>query len=78
MEKLLSPFFVYCMNAKCKVSIYNQLEELQLPFTIDNLISTHRCPCCNNAMVSAMDIEIKQMVAEANYPREIKPSFHNN
>ena len=78
MENLMSSFYVYCMNAKCKISIYNQLEELQLPFTIDNLVATHNCPCCNKAMVSAMDVEIKQIVAEANLPKVPKFSFHNN
>ena len=69
---------MYCMNAKCKISIYNELEELQLPFTIDNLVATHYCPCCNKPLVSAMDVEIKQMVAEANYPKVPKHSYHNN
>jgi hypothetical protein len=69
------------MNSKCKVSIYNSIEEIQIPFTLDNLVETHLCACCNQPLVSSMDIEIKQMVAEVYTPKKIKikkTSFFDN
>jgi len=80
MKTQNSFYYLYCMNSKCKVSIYNSIEEIQLPFTLDNLVETHQCPCCNGTLVSSMDIEIKQMMSEVYSPKvaKVRNSYLNN
>ena len=78
MKNQNSFYYLYCMNSKCKVSIYNSIEEIQVPFTLDSLVENHRCTCCNGPLVSSMDIEIKQMMTEVYSPKRAKASYLNN
>jgi len=49
----------------CQSSIYHNIKENEVSFTETNLLKTHPCACCNQILVSAMDMEIEQVVAEA-------------
>ena len=59
----LTFFNVYCLNMQCKLSIYHNGLVINLPFTAGNLVSDHVCSCCNESLVSAMDMEIKHVLA---------------
>jgi hypothetical protein len=62
----LHPYYnLYCINLHCDISIYNKIMGLEVPFTEQNLLDTHSCICCEQPMVSAMEIEIEQVVAGA-------------
>jgi hypothetical protein len=64
MNQPNSHYYLYCMNIKCKTSIYHSTEELQLSFTLENLVATNICRCCKQPLVSAIDIEIKHVMSE--------------
>jgi hypothetical protein len=59
----LTFFHLYCLNIKCKLSIYHHGVIIKTPFTVDNLVSDHLCSCCKSPMSSAMDMEIKHLLA---------------
>ena len=73
-----SPYFynLYCLDMNCKQSIYLNSVETSAVFNAENLVATHFCACCGQPLSSAMDIEIKQMTAEAGI-KSIKP-YHNS
>jgi hypothetical protein len=75
MNQPNSHYYLYCMNIQCKVSIYHHTSELQLPFTAENLGATHICKCCDQPLVSAMDIEIKKVMSEIR-PQKINKVNH--
>lgn len=78
MKKTISLYYLYCMNAKCQVSIYHRMLEVRLPFTAENLVSTHLCAFCNKPLVSSIDMEIKYIVAEATTRANPKVNYLNN
>ncbi|HEY4197774.1 MAG TPA: hypothetical protein VGM63_19675 [Mucilaginibacter sp.] len=65
MEDTCPYYNLYCINIQCGISIYNHINENEILFTESNLVAAHRCPCCKQQLVSAMDMEIEQVVAEA-------------
>jgi len=69
MKSSFSLYYLYCRNIRCKVSLYHLNLEVSMPLNADNLVATHLCACCNTPLVSALDIEIKHMVLQANYPK---------
>lgn len=57
------PFFhLYCVNNKCSVSIYNHSGDFEMPLTAENLVEVHFCSCCQKQLISAIDIEIEELV----------------
>ncbi len=60
-------FYLYCLNTNCRISIYHHPIEIERALNVENLVSAHSCPCCSQALVSSMDIEIKGMIAETSY-----------
>jgi hypothetical protein len=56
---------LYCLNMNCERSIYWSSVETRAEFNEVNLGSIHRCTCCDQPLSSSMDIEIKQVTAEA-------------
>ena len=70
-DQPLTFFHLYCLNTKCKLSIYHHNLVIKTPFTAENLKSNHICTCCKEPLVSAMDIEIKHMMSEVNSPKVI-------
>ena len=62
----LHPYYnLYCINLHCDISIYNKIMGIEVPFTEKNLLETHTCVCCEHPMISAMEIEIEQVVTGA-------------
>ena len=57
-------FYLYCLNTNCRISIYHHPIEIGRALNVENLVSTHGCPCCSQALVSSMDIEIRGLIAE--------------
>jgi hypothetical protein len=62
-EQQLTFFHVYCLNMQCKLSIYHHGLVIKIPFTANNLVADHPCSCCSRPLVSAMDMEIKHVLA---------------
>lgn len=62
-----SPYFynLYCLDMNCKQSIYLNSVVTKAVFNLENLAATHLCTCCGQLLSSAMDIEIRQVTAEA-------------
>jgi hypothetical protein len=56
---------LYCLSMNCRQSIYWNSVETRAIFDAENLAATHTCTCCGQSLFSAMDIEIKQITAEA-------------
>jgi hypothetical protein len=54
------------------------MEGIQIPFTLENLAATHTCTCCNQSLASAIDLEIKNTMAEVSQGKFIKPNYLNN
>jgi hypothetical protein len=65
-DQALTFFHLYCFNTKCQLSIYHHSLIVKAPFTAGNLLTSHICSSCKQSLVSAMDIEIRQMMAEVN------------
>ena len=63
-DQSVSFFHLYCLNVKCKGSIYQRAMDIEVPFDVDNLTATHICPCCDQPLVSTMDMEIKKIMAQ--------------
>jgi hypothetical protein len=63
MNLSLPFFYLYCINNKCSISIYNKSGYIEIPFTAENIVATHFCSCCQKQLVSAMDVEIEQLTA---------------
>ena len=65
-EQEISHYRLYCLNTKCKASIYRHPEDIEVPFDAESLAATHLCPCCDMPLVSKMDMEIKKIMSEIN------------
>ncbi|HTE00727.1 MAG TPA: hypothetical protein VK668_15655 [Mucilaginibacter sp.] len=63
------------MNLQCKRSIYNQTVAIHVPFTAENLVATHTCTCCNERLVSAIDLEIEHTMKELDLKKLLKPNY---
>jgi hypothetical protein len=78
MKKSVLLYYLYYINRSCHASIYHGAAELQISFTAENLAAIHRCTCCKQVLVSAMDVEIKGAHSEDNYRKADKIIFLNN
>ncbi len=78
MKQPFQPYFLYCMNFQCKDSIYRQMAITPVSFTVENLIATHTCTCCNQSLASAIDLEIKNMMEEVNQRKFVKINYLDN
>jgi hypothetical protein len=58
-------YHLYCINMACSGSVLGTIEEIRLALTPENLTDTHWCPQCGVQLVTAIDIEIRQILAEA-------------
>ena len=58
-------YIIYCINVHCKSSIFYSNCNYFIPFNADSLVSSFRCPTCEKALLSGMDIELEQITAEA-------------
>jgi hypothetical protein len=57
---------LYCFNKDCEGSVYHRNLVVEALFHAENLNAEHFCPCCDQIMLSKMDIEIKKMINECN------------
>lgn len=58
-------YHLYCINMACRGSVFGTIHEIRLELTHENFTDTHLCPQCSAQLVSAIDIEIRQVLAEA-------------
>jgi len=58
-------YHLYCINMTCLSSVFGSIREIRLELTPENLTDTHLCPHCNAHLVTAVDIEIRQILTEA-------------
>lgn len=61
MKDLFPTYHLYCINLPCKISIYKNIREIEIPLTEENLMDVHLCPCCLHPMASSIDIEIQHI-----------------
>jgi hypothetical protein len=74
MDKTVERYFLYCMNMQCQNSIYHDMTAIQIPLSEENLLSKHCCAHCDQPLVSAIDLEINQVLAHLNVT---KPELKN-
>ena len=58
-------YHLYCINMACPGSVFGTIQEISLELTPENLTNTHLCPQCDSRLVTAIDIEIRQILVEA-------------
>ena len=58
-------YHLYCINKTCPASIFGSIDEIRLELTPENLTGIHLCLQCGTPLVTAIDIEIKQILTEA-------------
>ena len=58
-------YHLYCINMACPGSVFGTIHEIRLELTPENLTDTHLCPQCGAPLVTAIDIEIRQILVEA-------------
>ncbi len=56
---------LYCFNVQCKSSIFNGSNKIISHLHAGSILSARLCPTCQSVLVSAMDIELEQINAEA-------------
>jgi hypothetical protein len=56
---------LYCLNPKCRASIYQDTQPIQVEFNSLNLLATHHCKHCNCKLVSLMDMKVSEIAASA-------------
>ena len=78
MKDLLGTYYLYCTNLSCNISIYKNTKEVSLQLTIENLSAGHTCSCCRKRMVSAIDLEIEQMISSVGVKPADKASYDTN
>lgn len=78
MQQPIKLYYLYCTNAQCDISIYRRMVEIRIPFTAANLAGTHNCSLCDQQLHSAIYVEIKHLLSEANSPRPNNVSYIYN
>ncbi len=76
--KQVPDFYLYCMNFDCQISIYNDNVEIRIPLTAENISAKHICKCCKLPMISAIDVEIKNVCIGGISRQSDQPDYHNN
>jgi hypothetical protein len=71
-------YHLYCIDRQCQVSIYKNMLPVRIPLTAKNLVASHSCTCCHQTLVSAVDLEISDMLASANSPTIKKTNYLSN
>jgi hypothetical protein len=78
MKDLFETYYLYCTNFSCNVSIYKNIREVSLPLTGANLSTTHFCSCCHKPLVSAIDMEIEQIISSVGVKPAARPVYNTN
>jgi hypothetical protein len=65
MNATNSFYMLYCINLHCERSVFNKSGKIISHFHAGSLLSVRLCPKCHSRLVSAMDIELEQITAEA-------------
>jgi hypothetical protein len=78
MNHLFETYYLYCTNVGCNISIYKNTKEVSSPLTEASLSTTHFCSCCKKSLVSAIDMEIGQMIAAVGVKRADKAYYCAN
>lgn len=56
---------LYCINIQCGKSVYNDIGEVTVGLTEKNILATHICLGCLGPLVSAVDLQMEEMLANA-------------
>lgn len=65
MNATIASYNLYCINVRCKNSVFNEIEETRIGFTEKNILEKHTCKACRRPLVSMMDIEIERTLFRA-------------
>jgi len=64
-------FAIYCINIKCKFSIYNEIKPGWISLNIDNIVKSHICPECHKTMISGIDMEVAHLLSEVSVSLQV-------
>ena len=64
-------FAIYCINFKCKFSIYNEIRPVWISVNMDNIVKSHICPECQKTMISGIDMEVAYLLSEASVSLQV-------
>jgi hypothetical protein len=78
MKQSIKLYYLYCTNARCDISIYHSMLEIKIPFTAANLAGVHTCSQCKQQLHSAVYVDIKHMLTEADSGRPNNLSYIYN
>lgn len=78
MNQQIKLYYLYCINMHCKVSIFHNMVELQIPLTAKNMVGTYTCPHCNQPLVSAVDVALKNIMSSVNSQNSHQAKVINN
>jgi hypothetical protein len=65
MDSSASFYILYCINVHCESSVFDKSDKIISHFHVGSLLSARLCPNCHSLLMSAMDIELEQIAAEA-------------
>ena len=78
MKDIFETYYLYCTNVRCGISIYKKTGEVSYPLTEQNLSTTYFCNCCGKLLVSAIDLEIEQMISSVGVKPADKAAYDTN
>lgn len=65
MDSPASFYILYCINVHCESSVFDKSDKIISHLHVGSILSARLCPNCHRLLVSAMDIELEQIAAEA-------------
>lgn len=68
-------YFLYCMNIQCEASIYEDMAELQIPYTNKKWVGICTCGYCKEPLISTIDAAIGLELKEADSQKLKKQDY---
>ena len=65
MNATVTSYKLYCINASCTKSVFNEIRETTMAFTEKNILAKHICRGCRRQLVSMIDIELERTLYKA-------------
>jgi hypothetical protein len=58
-------YYLYCINIQCRESVTTHIPDFILPLTETNLLINHKCEACGQTLISAMEVELEQILTDS-------------
>ena len=65
MKKPIPFHYLFCVNRLCKVSLFQNVEEVKVPITSENRDAAFVCRHCNHQLLSAFNNTPRQVSMDA-------------